>query len=91
MKKKRNARRFSPLKLPRIRHEDVMAGRRPLYLQLRQACTYGCFGRMKAYELIREGKIVAVRLGNRTLIVKASIDKFHDSLPKLTLGDEATP
>jgi hypothetical protein len=90
MKKKRPA-RFSPLSLPRIRREDVMAGKRPVFVGMRQACTYGCFGRMKAYELIRAGKIVAVRLGRKTMISVASIDRFHDSLPKLVLGDEASP
>jgi hypothetical protein len=92
MKKKSSAReRFSPLKLPRIRREDIMAGTRPLFLQLRQACIYGGFGRMKAYELIRARRIVAVRLGKKTMISVASIDRFHDSLPKLVLTDEASP
>lgn len=63
----------------------------PRYLPLREACRYGGFGRTKAYELIRAGKIAAVHLGNRTMIDTASIDKFHAALPKLTLIDEASP
>jgi excisionase family DNA binding protein len=92
MKKKPNAKRFSPLALPRINRDEVTVSRssRPRFMNLREACSYGGFGRTKAYELIREGKIAAVRLGHRTRIVTASIDKFHDSLPKVTLT-EASP
>jgi excisionase family DNA binding protein len=73
MKKKRT--------LPRVRRED---GPRPKFLPFAEACRYGGFGRQTAYDLIHAGRINAVKLGRRTIIEVASIDRLHATLPKLT-------
>lgn len=44
---------------------------------------YGGFGRTKAYELIAEGKIMAVKMGSRTLIDLDTVDAYHKSLPMI--------
>jgi excisionase family DNA binding protein len=53
------------------------------YMSLNGACEYGNFKRTFAYKLIESGKITARKLGKRTLIERASVDRFLRSLPKL--------
>lgn len=48
----------------------------------------GC-GRDKLYEAIRDKKLVAKKLGRRTLICRGDADRFLDSLPALELGQPA--
>jgi excisionase family DNA binding protein len=50
---------------------------------LKAACTYGGFGRTKAYELIDAGKIDAYKMGHQTMIDLNSVDRYHDSLPRI--------
>ena len=40
-------------------------------------------GRTKLYELIRDGEIVAMKLGRRTLICTATVRAFIECLPRL--------
>jgi excisionase family DNA binding protein len=40
-------------------------------------------GRDKFYDLIREGKLPARKLGRRTLILAADLDAFLEALPRL--------
>jgi hypothetical protein len=65
--------------------DGVLVDKRPRLALLKVACQYGGFGRVKAYELIHEGKIDAYKMDHRTMIDLDSIDRYHDSLPKLTL------
>lgn len=53
------------------------------FMPLDEACEYAAFGRTTAYQLIRKGKIVARKLGARTVIDRRSLDKFLDTLPKV--------
>jgi excisionase family DNA binding protein len=50
------------------------------YMNMRDACQYGNFGRTRAYQLIAEGVLKAKKLGKRTLISRSSIDKMLSSL-----------
>jgi hypothetical protein len=43
-------------------------------------------GRTKAYELINTGKIIAYKLGHRTMIDADSIDAFQVALPRIEPG-----
>jgi hypothetical protein len=52
-------------------------------------CTYGGFGRTKAYELIEAGKIDAYKMGHQTMIDLNSVDRYHASLPKIGPGGDA--
>lgn len=56
----------------------------PRFLDFKKACEYGGFGKWKAHELIKAGKIDARKMDRRILINRASIDRYHDSLPKVT-------
>jgi excisionase family DNA binding protein len=62
---------------------------RPRLMAFKEACLYGGFGRWKAYSLIREGKLTAYRMGKKTMIEVASIDRYHASLPKI--GETPAP
>jgi hypothetical protein len=62
---------------------------RPQMLSFRDALKYGGFGKQKAYDLIRAGKIDARKMGRRTMVDRRSIDRYHKSLPKLI--DDAVP
>ena len=39
-------------------------------------------GETKIYELLNEGKIVAIKIGRKTLIPKASLQSFMNSCPE---------
>jgi excisionase family DNA binding protein len=52
-------------------------------------CSYGGFGRTKAYELIEAGKIDAYKMGHQTMIDLNSVDRYHASLPKIPPGGDA--
>jgi excisionase family DNA binding protein len=55
---------------------------RPRLATLNEACAYGRFGRTQAYELINEGKIVAYKMGHRTMVDLNTVDQYHASLPR---------
>jgi excisionase family DNA binding protein len=42
----------------------------------------GC-KRTKAYELIKEGKLIAYKMGHQTMVDGNSIDAYHASLPRI--------
>lgn len=82
--KKRSAKRRAPQ--PRAvapPNASVTETTSPRLMSLNDACRYGGFGRMKAYELIHTGKIIAVKLDHRTMINVASIDAFIATLPRV--------
>lgn len=58
----------------------------PRLLVMKDACKYGGFGRTKAYELIRAGKIDAYKMEGTVMIDKKTIDRYHRSLPKIIPG-----
>lgn len=50
------------------------------------ACRYGSWGKDRAYELIRDGKIKAYKDGRKTLVDLDSIDAYRAHLPQLRTG-----
>lgn len=54
-----------------------------LLLTVKDACRIGGFGNTVAYELIRNGRLDARKLGRRTLITVESLQRLADSLPKI--------
>jgi excisionase family DNA binding protein len=55
----------------------------PEYQTVKQTMKAVPCGMTKVYQLISEERLEAVKLGRRTLIKTASIDRLHKSLPKL--------
>jgi len=53
----------------------------PALLKIESACEYLDVGRSKLYELIREGKLDAVKIGKSARITTASLKRFVESLP----------
>jgi len=47
-----------------------------------EACEHAHIGKTTTFKLIRDGKIVARKLGRRTLIERRSLDRFLNSLPR---------
>ncbi|MDA9497687.1 hypothetical protein XI05_09310 [Bradyrhizobium sp. CCBAU 11357] len=50
---------------------------------LKKALERGGFGRTKAYELIKNGRILAYKMGGQTMVDADSIDAYHRSLPRI--------
>jgi excisionase family DNA binding protein len=79
----------------------------PALVKIEPACRYLDIGRSKLYELIRDGKLDAVKIGKSARITTASLKRFVGSLPpsaggspikrkigsleKLGLDDEPNP
>jgi excisionase family DNA binding protein len=53
----------------------------PALVKIEPACKYLDVGRSKLYELIREGKLDAVKIGKSARITTASLKRFVESLP----------
>ncbi|MDH2380885.1 helix-turn-helix domain-containing protein [Bradyrhizobium sp. CER78] len=53
---------------------------------MKKALERGDFGRTKAYELIKEKKIIAYKMGGQTMVDADSIDAYHMSLPRIEPG-----
>ncbi|SFN89522.1 hypothetical protein SAMN05216573_1258 [Bradyrhizobium sp. Rc3b] len=52
-------------------------------IPLKKALERGGFGRTKAYELIKKGKIIAYKMEGQTMVDAASIEAYHMSLPRI--------
>ncbi|MBB4392503.1 MULTISPECIES: helix-turn-helix domain-containing protein [unclassified Bradyrhizobium] len=50
---------------------------------MKKALERGGFGRTKAYELIKKGKIIAYKMEGQTMVDAASIEAYHMSLPRI--------
>lgn len=48
----------------------------PMLLSINDTCKMLSIGRTKTYELIRAEEIEVVKIGNRTLVVRESIEKL---------------
>ena len=55
----------------------------PLLVPFSEACRALGIGRTKAYELVGDGRLIARKLGARTLIEAASIRALAASLPRV--------
>jgi excisionase family DNA binding protein len=53
----------------------------PALVKIEPACRYLDVGRSKLYELIREGKLEAVKIGKSARVTTASLKRFVGSLP----------
>jgi excisionase family DNA binding protein len=53
----------------------------PALVKIEPACRYLDVGRSKLYELIRDGKLEAVKIGKSARITTASLKSFVGSLP----------
>lgn len=52
------------------------------FLTINEACSYVRVSRSRLYELLSEGRIVARKLGHRTLVPREELDRFLDALPE---------
>jgi excisionase family DNA binding protein len=55
----------------------------PALFRINDACRFIGLGRSKLYELIARGEIDVVKIGSRTLVPMASLQKFVRSLPSI--------
>ena len=55
-------------------------------IPLKTALTKGGFGRTKAYELIDQEKIIAYKMGGKTMVDADSIDDYHLTLSRILPG-----
>jgi excisionase family DNA binding protein len=53
----------------------------PALMKIEPACRYLDIGRSKLYELIREGKLDAVKIDKSTRVTTASLKRLVESLP----------
>jgi excisionase family DNA binding protein len=53
----------------------------PALMKIEPACRYLDVGRSKLYELIRQGKLDAVKIGKSARVTTASLKRFVESLP----------
>ncbi len=57
------------------------------FYTIQEVIQIGAWGRTKTYQLIGEGKLVAKKLGKKTLITAESLEELISSLPnKSTVG-----
>ena len=56
-------------------------------LSFKEACAQGGFGKDTGYKLIREGKLIARKLGKLTIILPDDLQRCLNSLPVLSLPD----
>jgi excisionase family DNA binding protein len=58
----------------------------PALMKIERACRHLDVGRSKLYELIREGKLDAVKIGKSARVTTASLKRFVGSLPSSARG-----
>lgn len=58
----------------------------PALLRLPDACRFLSVGRSKFYQLVGNGDIEVVKVGTRTLVPMASLQKFVRALPSRSGG-----
>ena len=64
---------------------DNAVPERPRYVKFNDALSYGNFTRYKLYDLIAQGKVVAVKSDRLTLIDLDSVDAYYAGLPRVAL------
>jgi excisionase family DNA binding protein len=58
----------------------------PLAYEIDRACAVSGLGRSKVYELIGERRLKAKKCGRKTLILRADLEAFLESLPGIAAG-----
>jgi excisionase family DNA binding protein len=61
----------------------------PLLYTIPQCCRLLALGRTKLYELIGSGEIPVRKIGRRTLIAAADLQRWAEQLPTLKVRDES--
>ncbi len=56
---------------------------RPHAMTIADAVKWSGLGRTKIYQLIGEGRVEAVKVGTRTLVTTASLERLLSNAPKL--------
>lgn len=62
------------------------ANPKPLYGDMKDVAALYGFQKTKAYELLRDGRIRAKKLGAKTLVEFASVDEYLATLPSFGEG-----
>ena len=65
---------------------DPASAHSPLAYRVKDACRVAGLGETSLRALIREGKIVALKAGGRTLIQADSLRSYLANLPRLSAG-----
>ena len=55
----------------------------PICVRVNDAAHMIGIGRTKLYELLGDGKVQAIKLGTRTLVLTESVERFLGSLPRV--------
>jgi excisionase family DNA binding protein len=63
----------------------------PINLTVNQFCSAVPCGRTKAYELIADGEIEAIKLGTRTLIPRGELERLQARLPRMRTHPAGPP
>ena len=56
---------------------------KPISITVDDATAYCGIGKTKLYELVKEGRFTARKIGRRTLLLTAELDAYIESLPTL--------
>src|SRR4029077_11233369 len=64
--------------------QQVTADRRALSVD--ETCHAGNFGRTSFYEFVSAGLLPARKLGRKTLVLQADLDRFLEALPAASVG-----
>ena len=56
---------------------------RPHSMTIADTVKWSGIGRTKLYELLGDGKVQAIKLGTRTLVLTESVERFLGSLPRV--------
>jgi excisionase family DNA binding protein len=60
-------------------------------LTISEACAASRIGRTRIYDAINEGRLVARKLGRKTLILRSDLLQFLEALPSMTAAVEPVP
>ena len=55
-------------------------------LSVDETCHAGNFGRTSFYEFVSAGLLPARKLGRKTLVLQADLDRFLETLPAASVG-----
>jgi hypothetical protein len=74
---------MDPNDYDRMKAASTGPGSEPVLVGVGRTCDMLGIGRTKAFELIRDGLLIARKIGSRTLVETESIRRFAASLPRV--------